>query len=291
MYDLPKIDLTEDGRVSVTPYVLDHSVEMPMSQKRPAVVVIPGGGYNALSDREGEPVAMAFAAQGFHTFVLRYSVGEYASFPQPLTDLMKCMKLIKERADEWHVDTGSIAVCGFSAGGHLAASLGVYWNDPVILDQAGVTAEEARPGALVLCYPVITAGSDREPTTIRTAAKGHEDDPDILDVLSLEKHAGPHTPPTFLAHTYYDPVVPVENSLLFAKALADADVAFELHVTQDGNHGLALGNHITSYSTTLECSKFGAWVKNSGDWMRKLFGYLSSGDTPYPPAYGRKRRG
>ena len=201
MYDLPKIDLTEDGRVSVTPYVLDHSVEMPMSQKRPAVVVIPGGGYNALSDREGEPVAMAFAAQGFHTFVLRYSVGEYASFPQPLTDLMKCMKLIKERADEWHVDTGSIAVCGFSAGGHLAASLGVYWNDPVILDQAGVTAEEARPGALVLCYPVITAGPDREPTTIQTAARGHEDDPGIFDVLSLEKHAGPHTPPTVRAHT------------------------------------------------------------------------------------------
>lgn len=291
MINLPRINLTEDGRVNVTPYVLDVSPEMPLSVKRPAVLVLPGGGYNALSDREGEPIAMAFAAQGFHTFVLRYSVREYASFPNPLTDLMRCMKLIKENSEQWAVDPDAIAVCGFSAGGHLAASLGVYWNEPSILAQAGVTAEEAKPGALILCYPVITAGDNRESTTIQTAARGHENEPDILNVLSLEKHAGPHTPPAYLAHTFFDPVVPVENSLLFASALAAADVPFEIHVTQDGNHGLALGTHLTSFGTTLECSKFAAWVQNSGDWMRKLFSFVSSGDTPYPSALTRRRHG
>ncbi|MBP5311256.1 MAG: alpha/beta hydrolase [Clostridia bacterium] len=288
MLNIERINLTEDGRVSLTPYILDKSPEMPLSVNRPAVVVIPGGGYQALSDREGEPIAMAFAAQGFNTFVLRYSVGQYASFPNPLTDLMKAMKMIRERNEEWNTDINKIAIVGFSAGGHLVASLGVYWNDEKILAKAGVTAEEAKPNALILCYPVITSGPRREPGTIATAAQGH-DEPDIKDILSLEKHVGKHTPPCYIAHTFYDPVVPVESSLLFASALAANDVPFELHITQDGVHGLALGDHVTSIGPLLHNSAFAEWVKGSGEWMKKLFEFKCLPDYDYETALRRPR--
>lgn len=288
MLDVKRINITEDGRVSLTPYILDKSPEMPLSENRPAVVVIPGGGYQALSDREGEPIAMGFAAQGFNTFVLRYSVGEYASFPNPLTDLMKAMKIIRDNAAAWNTAPDKISVVGFSAGGHLVASLGVYWNDEKILARAGVKAEEAKPNALILCYPVISSGSRREPGTIATAAKGH-DEPDIYETLSLEKHVGPHTPPCYIAHTFFDPIVPVENSLLFAEALAANNVPFELHVTQDGVHGLALGDHITSFGPLLHNSAFAAWVKGSGEWMKKLFEFKCLPDYDYETALRRKR--
>lgn len=288
MLDVKRVNITDDGRVNLTPYILDKSPEMPLSEKRPAVVVIPGGGYQALSDREGEPIAMAFAAMGFNTFVLRYSVGQYASFPNPLTDLMKAMKIIRTHASDWNTDPDKIAIVGFSAGGHLVASLGVYWNDEKILKLAGVKAEEAKPNALILCYPVITSTEKKEPGTIATAASGH-DEPDILDTLSLEKHVGPHTPPCYIAHTFFDPVVFVENSLLFANALAANNVPFELHITQDGVHGLALGDHVTSIGPLLHNKEFSAWVKGSGEWMKKLFEFNCPPDFEYETAIRRKR--
>ncbi len=288
MLDTKRVNITADGRVSLSPYILDKSPEMPLSDLRPAVVVIPGGGYQALSDREGEPIAMAFAAMGFNTFVLRYSIGEYAAFPNPLVDLMKAMKIIHDRAAEWNTNPDKISVVGFSAGGHLVASLGVYWNNEEILKTAGVKAEEAKPNALILCYPVITSGNKKEPGTIATAAKGHEE-PDIFDKLSLEKHVGPHTPPCYICHTFFDSVVPVENSLLFANALAANNVAFELHITQDGVHGLALGDHVTSIGPLLHNKEFSAWVKGSGEWMKKLFEFRCLPDYDYETAIRRKR--
>jgi mutator protein MutT len=289
MLDSKRINLTEDGRVYLVPYILDASAEMPLSEGRPALVVIPGGGYQALSDREGEPIAMAFAAQGFQTFVLHYSVGQYASFPNPLVDLMRAMKVVRDNAAAWHIDPGHIAVVGFSAGGHLTASLGVFWNDPEITALAGVDPEDARPNALILCYPVITSQFKAEQGTIRTAARGHEDEPEIIHKLSLDKHVGPHTPPCYITHTFFDSVVPVENSLAFANALAAAEVPFEIHVTQDGVHGLALGNHVTSLGPLLSNSKFAVWVNGSADWLRRLFGYEGPDDMRYPSAIERRR--
>ena len=285
-----KINLSEDGRTFMVPYILEKSPEMPLSVKRPAMVVIPGGGYQALSDREAEPIAIAYSAQGFQTFVVRYSVGQYASFPNPLVDLMRAMKIVRDNAEEWCIDPDAISVVGFSAGGHLTASLGVYWNDPEILEKAGVKAEKAKPNALVLCYPVITAGRRTdEPGTIATAMQGHEGEPDIKEKLSLEKHVGSHTPPCFIAHTYFDQCVPVENSLDFAQALAENDIPFELHITQDGVHGLALGDHQTSIGPYLNNGEFSPWVKKSADWLRRLFAYEGPDDFKYPSAVTRRR--
>ena len=289
MLDSRKIRLTEDGRVNLVPYILDASPEMPMSALRPALVVCPGGGYQGLSDREGEPIAIAFAAQGFQTFVLNYSVGKYASFPNSLVDLMRAMKIVRDNAKDWHIDPDHIAVCGFSAGGHLTASLGVYWNDPEITAIAGVTPEEAKPDALILCYPVITSDFRTDQGTIITASQGHEPESNIIWKLGLDKHVGPHTPPCYITHTFFDVTVPVENSLAFAKALTEAEVPYELHIIQDGVHGLALGNHITSLGQCLSGEKFAPWVTGAGDWMRRLFDYEGPDEYRYPSALTRKR--
>src|SRR3989304_3816830 len=127
--------------VTLTSYLLDSSQEMPNTRLRPVVLVFPGGGYYACSDREAEPIALAFLAEGYQAFVLRYSIGENASFPRPLNDAEEALELIRVNADEWSVDPARIAVCGFSAGGHLAAALG--------------TMGRVRPNALILAYPCI----------------------------------------------------------------------------------------------------------------------------------------
>lgn len=288
-----RINLTEDGRVFFMAYLLDVSRELPGSEKRPAVLVVPGGGYQMTSDREAEPIALAFAAQGFQTFVLRYSVAMNAAFPKPLTDLSAAVKHIREHAEKWCVDPDAIAVCGFSAGGHLTASLGVYWNDPAVQNAAGCTGEENRPNALVLCYPVITSGPATHAGTIETLMQEVREEEErtlLLDKLSLEKHVGDHTPPCFIMHTYYDQTVPVENALLFAQALAEKDIPFEMHIVQDGVHGLGLANSVTwARNPHMVSEAFAGWTTSCGRWLRDLFECESPQMPHYESAKTRRR--
>lgn len=161
-------DGRDDARVEC--YVLYDSPEFQTGARRPAVVICPGGAYLGTSDREAEPVALRFAAAGYHAFVLRYTTyfkeritdwrqlpppNERSAFPRPLFDLAKTMALVRSRAEEWRVDAGRIAVAGFSAGGHLAASLGVHWHEPFLNEALGEDNESFRPNALILGYPVL----------------------------------------------------------------------------------------------------------------------------------------
>jgi acetyl esterase/lipase len=262
-----KINLSEDGRTFMVPYILEKSPEMPLSEKRPAMVVIPGGGYQALSDREAEPIAIAFASQGFQTFVVRYSVGKYASFPNPLVDLMRAMKVVRDNAEEWFVNPDAISVVGFSAGGHLTASLGVYWNDKEILEKAGVTAEEAKPNALVLCYPVITTGEYAHRESADNVTGG---DAALTELLSLEKQVTAHMPPCFLWHCIGDESVPVENSLLLATAMQRAGVDYECHLFAGGAHGISMCNQEVE-TPNPEAT---AWIDLSKTWLNKQFHYI-----------------
>jgi acetyl esterase/lipase len=210
------LPLTNEN-VTLTVYLLDSSSEMANAQVRPAVLICPGGGYYFCSAREAEPIAMAFLAEGYHAFILRYSVQESAAFPRPLNDAEEALTLIREHAAEWTVEPGKIAACGFSAGGHLAAALG--------------TMGKVRPNALILGYPCIL---DSMSPKLK------------VPVPSLEKFVDALTPPTFLLANFADQVVPVENSLQFALALERARVPFELHVFQNGVHGLSLAKPLTS---------------------------------------------
>lgn len=241
------LNLTHEN-VTLTAYLLDRSPEMPNTQVRPAVLVFPGGGYYNCSDREAEPIALAFLAEGYQAFVLRYSIGENAAFPRPLNDAEEALELIRSKADEWAVEPGKIAACGFSAGGHLAAALG--------------TMGRVRPNALILAYPCIL---DSISNILATP------------IPSLEKWVDGQTPPTFLFATATDQLVPVEHSLQFAVALDRARIPFELHIFQRGTHGLSLAKPVTSAGLRAMVDADAAkWMGLCIAWLENLFGAFPS---------------
>ena len=198
-------------------YCLDNSEEVVPDRVRPSVLVIPGGGYEMTSDREAEPIAMQFLAAGFNAFVLRYSV-KPSVFPVALLEAADAMTMIREHAAEWHVDPDAIAVIGFSAGGHLAASLGVFWKKDFIAQTLGVTSDMVKPNGMILSYPVITSGKFAHTGSFECLLGEDYNDLDKRKEQSLEFQVSKDTPTTFLWHTVTDDCVPVENSLLFFNA-------------------------------------------------------------------------
>lgn len=182
-----RIYLTEDQRVYFDSYVWENSVELGDEKKRPAIVVCPGGGYMFTSDREAEPIALTYASQGYHAFVLRYSIGEYAAMPAPLNELAQTVAYIREHGEELNVDCDKIVLTGFSAGAHLAASLGVFWNNETMLTQYDGKRELIKPNGLILCYPVIDLFSSTHKLDI-----GIEGYPEYEDIdYAIHKNADP----------------------------------------------------------------------------------------------------
>lgn len=210
---------------------------------RPGVLVAPGGGYAFVSDSEAEMVALAFYRKGYNAFVCTYTTNLSLPVPlhsQPLQDLSRAVRLVRSRAAEFGTDPDRLAVCGFSAAGHLAGSLCVHFAD-VADPRPELAALSNRPSAALLCYPVITMGEKTHPGS-RENLLGPDPDPAELRYFSLEDQVTPDTPPCFLWHTATDPCVPVENSYLFAAACLRAGVPFAHHVFSQGDHGLSLSN-------------------------------------------------
>lgn len=258
----------EGSTAYVDTYFLDNSSEMVEDRKRPLVIICPGGGYEMTSDRESEPVAIRMLSLGFHAMVLRYSVAP-SRFPESLVQLAKTVKMAREQAEEWGVDTEKIIVAGFSAGGHLAASLGVFWQETFLKEYLEGENTQWQPNALLLNYPVITSGTYAHEGSFRSLLG--EEYEEKKDFLSLEKQVSRFTPRTFLWHTLEDGAVPMENSLSFAQSLRANEVSFELHLFPKGGHGLSLGTSETSLSNgygiqeeiTVWPDLFATWVKNN----------------------------
>ena len=225
-------------------YIIDSSPEIRKNE-RPLVLICPGGGYEFTSDREAEYLALQFLAMGYHAAVLRYSVTP-AVFPTALCELATAMNIIKENAKEWNVVEDKIFVLGCSAGGHLAASLGVFWNDKElgIANKLGLSEEQIKPAGMILCYPVITSGEFAHRGSFDALLKGIQTD-ELLEKVSLENQVSADTPPTFIWHTFVDDCVPVENSLMFVSALKKAGVVTEFHMYPVGGHGLSTAKEIT----------------------------------------------
>ena len=141
--------------VYISTYLLENSNQYDKNKCRPAVLIFPGGGYTKISDREAEFVALAFAAEGYHAFVLRYSVKEHAAMPRPIVEAFQAIKLIRGHSKEWFIDPDKLVVCGFSAGGHLASCTLTMWNDPELLSMVGSDRRTIRPNAGILSYPCI----------------------------------------------------------------------------------------------------------------------------------------
>jgi len=219
------------------------------------VLVLPGGGYCNRAQHEGGPIAEKFNAAGINAFVLQYRVVP-AQHPAPVADAARALRIIRGGAKRWNLDPDKIAICGFSAGGHLAGSLGVHFDKPFCAPQAFEAPVSSRPDALILCYPVISSGEFAHRGSFVNLL-GEDAPDDALELMALERNVTAQTPPTFLWHTASDTCVPVENSLLFASALNAKKVPFELHVYPEGNHGLGLAEQQPHVATWAElCSEW-----------------------------------
>ncbi|WP_316670897.1 alpha/beta hydrolase [uncultured Propionibacterium sp.] len=227
---------------TLTCYVHGRAPKLANVGTRPAVLVLPGGGYEHCSDRESEPVALALAGAGYHTFVLRYSVADAGTWPNPLRDAETALAVIAGRAGEWGVDADRIAMLGFSAGGHLAASTALLGA--------------RRPAALLLGYAVTTT------ETLRLCHPGVRAAPDLLAAVDGS------CPPAFIFHTCDDDVAPVTDSLSLAERLAAARVPFELHVFPTGVHGLSLATGLTSTGRPeMVNPSVARWLGLAVDWL------------------------
>lgn len=242
----------------------DESIPL---KKKGAVLICPGGGYEFTSHREAEPIAMQFNAMGYHAFVLFYDVAPNIH-PQPLKDATRAMCIIRDNAEEWNVDPEKIAVIGFSAGGHLAASLGILADLPELQDVPGMQPGKNRPNAMILSYPVIIHGEKGHDGSFRHLLGENYDT--MHEQLSLEKHVTPATPKAFIWHTFEDGCVPVESALELAYALRRNRVPFEMHIFEKGGHGMSLAND--QVSKPEDCDTHVAhWVKLCEEWLGKTF--------------------
>ncbi len=207
------------------------------------MLVVPGGGYAMVSPMEGEIVAKKFFEEGYQAFVLTYTTNMFRIAPlekQPLRDISRAVRCIRSKAEELRVQSDRIACCGFSAGAHLVGSLAVHYGDLVLAEEPCLEVSN-RPDAILLCYPVITSGEKAHRESFELLF-GKDVSKESLAWASLENHLTADTPPAFLWQTMTDELVPVENSILYAKACRAAGVPCELHLFMEGWHGMSLAN-------------------------------------------------
>ena len=285
----------------LTTYLLDITPKFAV-QERPLVLVCPGGGYHFTSEREAEIVAMQFNAMGYHSAVLDYSCAP-AQFPTALLELSKSVAYLRAHAKEWCIDPDKIAVLGFSAGGHLAASLGVFWNtewfarireesaahatagaaaaQPAAETTAtqaadcataaattALTADQIKPNRIILAYPVITKGEHAHRESINNLlGEARCSDSAWLEKMSLEKQDLSDFPPAFIWHTSYDGSVPIENSLFLVAALAKYRKPLEYHVFPGNVHGMSLANWRTRSLERPMDTPAKKWIELVHTWL------------------------
>ena len=263
---IKKITLKEnESEVYLTAY-------LPFSgdKSADAILICPGGGYSTVCDgHEGEAIAMAFSARGFRCFVLKYSVGEKAKFPAPLIEASLAIMHIKENAEAYGINPERVFVMGFSAGGHLAGSLGTLWHKEWLNAHLDMPFGTNKPKGMILCYPVLSFFKETHIGTFRNAV-GEEPNEKNTKEISLDLQVdSEHTVPTFLWHTVDDNAVHVENSLRMISALRKQGIYTEAHLYPHGNHGVGTADSVV-YGKDAEKldPKIKNWVDLAADLMR-----------------------
>lgn len=256
--NVEKIIMNEERNVTLTAYLQPVSGEFPNIAKRPAILVLPGGGYTMCSDREADPVAFPYLSAGYQVFILRYSVGKNAAWPNPLNDYEAAMDLIRIKAEEWNLYADKVAVIGFSAGGHLAG--------------CAATLAGNKPDAAILGY----AGLEEE-----TIQAYHPTAPDVVTAVD------DNTCPCFVFSTRTDNMVPVRNSVKFISALTEHDISYESHIYGYGPHGFTTCNSSVLTPGNEFCSRIPHWVEDSIAWLKDIFGDFGMGAMTTPKCKGR----
>lgn len=304
-----KITLYESRQdVTLTTYLIEDSHEMLNGKKRPAILICPGGAYMFCSDREAEPIALRFAAMGYHAFVLRYSVynkgvmvdprGEMpedpdSCYPNAMCDIGAAMLYIRDHSEEWLVDADRIVLSGFSAGAHNSAMYCTCWNNGILAQRFGRPAEEFRPAGAVLGYGYYDWGALRASETSDMARMMGESvdfgyfgtkhpDKEQYEAASPALHVTKDTPPMFLWTTCGDNTLPSQQSMIMGISLANAGIPYELHIFEIGDHGLALADQATAgYQGELNAD-VADWPLKAQRWMQRHFPL----DIAEKPAFG-----
>lgn len=231
-----------------------------------ALIVFPGGGYAMRAQHEAEPVARRFAREGIHAFVLHYRVAPNRH-PLPLKDAATAVAFVRQNAKRFGIAPDKIAVLGFSAGGHLAGSASVLFEEAQPLLEDSLKDTSARPDAQILCYAVINGH-----TGSFTNLYGAEADETEFEHFSLDRHVTKQTPPAFVWHTAEDPVVDVENAYSYVRALRKHSVPYELHVFPYGTHGLGLVDEAARERRELSAAKYAEvaiWSDLAASWLKR----------------------
>lgn len=245
----------DEDRPSLTGYLPRQPASMGT-----AVLVCPGGGYQHLAmDHEGRQVARWLNARGIAAFVLKYRLGPRYHYPAQLQDAQRALRMVRAGAAVFHISPERVGIWGFSAGGHLASTAATHFDagDPSAADP--VDRASSRPDFAILAYPVITMEAPYAHQGSRKNLLGDNPDPKLVELLSNEKQVTARTPPTFLFHTSSDPVVPVENSVIFYNALHKAGVPAEMHIYEKGPHGVGLATKDPVLAT---------WADRLADWLK-----------------------
>jgi acetyl esterase/lipase len=231
--------------------------------KNTAVIICPGGGYSHLSyEKEGNKVAKWLQSIGVSAFVLKYRLPSDAIMKDksvgPLQDAQQAIRTLRKRAVEWNLDVSKIGILGFSAGGHLAATLSTHYNDKVYESNDNISA---RPDFSILIYPVISMENEITHQGSKESLLGKNAGPELIEKYSNEKQVNEATPKTFLVHATDDKSVPVENSINYYLALKKNKVPVEMHLYEIGGHGFGLGTSGTNTSWPNACEK---WLAANG---------------------------
>lgn len=237
---------------------------------RKAILVIPGGGYATVcAEREGEPIAMAFLAMGYNAFVLHYTVDRVHTFPAQLIEASLAVCHIRDHAEQYGIDPGQVYAVGFSAGGHLCASLGTLWKLDAVQKAIGKPYGYNKPNGVMLIYPVI---SGTQPgNSFKNLWASVTPTQEQIVQSSIENHVDSESAPAFIVHTVNDQIVHVNNALMAASAYTAAGVSYELHIFPDAPHGAALANHITACENPgWDRPDIAQWVRMADAWTNKL---------------------
>lgn len=237
------VTLNAERNVTLTAYIQSVGGEFSNIQRRPAIIVMPGGAYEFCSEREADPVASVYIRAGFQVFILRYSVGEHKLWRNPLDDYDQAYDFICSKADDWFVDSGKIAVIGFSAGAHLAG--------------CAATVSSRKPVAAILGYPVLTG---------KTAGHFNSNAPDVTEAVDE------NTCPCFIFSSRTDDVVPIFNSTRMLSALEKHNVPFECHIYSFGPHGFSVADSTVNTKKLDMSSRIPNWVEDSIDWLKETVG-------------------
>lgn len=253
------IPLPDHPEATLEGYILDGELSLGQCSARPAIVVLPGGGYAYCCPREAEPVALKYTASGFHAFILRYSTGWDAANFSPLAEASWVIGYLRENAESWHIDPEKIAVCGFSAGGHLALASGLLGAN--------------KPNAMILGYPAVNIPNMPGANFLLQLLTGRKEvtDEDAAH-FSLENHITKTAPPVFIAATAEDMLTGF-GALPVAQKYSRLGLGYELHIFQHGPHGYALADETSADGSSRYLNPaFAHWHGLSVMWLHKLFG-------------------